>query len=128
MKRRKRTAQRSWPEQVNIKSEVKYIVRRATEHDARLVTLGPLVFFSTETGDAWMLDLDDRLALCLARDGEAQAVQIAETEARFAIEWTSTYQIQGEGFVVIDQLGRTRSIVGYPTDEILKASRDRRRS
>ncbi len=128
MKRRKRTVQRLRPEQVNIKSEAEYIVRRAVEHDTRLVTFGPLVFFSTETGDAWMLDPDDGLALCLAREGEAQAVQITETEARFAIEWTSTYQIQGEAFIVIDQLGRTRTIVGYPIEEILKASRGRRRS
>jgi hypothetical protein len=128
MKRRRRTAQRLRPEQANIKSEVKYIVRRAAKHDARLVTFGPLVFFSTETGDAWMLDPDDKLALCLARDGEAQAAQITETEAHFAIEWTSTYRIQGEAFIVIDQTGRTRSIVGYPADEILKASRGRRRS
>jgi hypothetical protein len=42
-------------EQINIRSEVEYIVRRAAERDARVVTLGTLVFFSTETGDAWML-------------------------------------------------------------------------
>jgi hypothetical protein len=89
------------------------------------VTLGPLVFFSTETGDVWMLDPADGLALCLARDGEPLAVQITETETRFAIEWTSTYQIQGKAFAVTDQLGRTRTIVGYPTEEILKASQGR---
>ena len=31
-----------------INKEVDYIVRRAKEHDARIVSLGPLVFFSTE--------------------------------------------------------------------------------
>jgi hypothetical protein len=70
VKRQKRTAQRLEREQVSIQSEVKYIVRRAAERDAWVVTLGPLVFFSTETGDAWMLDPADGLALCLARDGE----------------------------------------------------------
>jgi hypothetical protein len=128
VKHRKRTVQRLRPEQVNIESEAKYIVRRAVERDARLVTLGPLILFATETGDAWMLDPGDGLALCLARDGEAQSVQITETKTRFAIEWTCTYQIQGGDFIVIDQLGRTRTIVGYPTEEILKASRGRRRN
>ena len=33
------------------------------------VTIGPLVFFSTETGDAWMLELSNQLAARLARDG-----------------------------------------------------------
>ena len=36
--------------------EIKYIQRRAAEYDPRFVTVGPLMFFSTETGDAWMLD------------------------------------------------------------------------
>jgi hypothetical protein len=41
--------------------EVDYIQRRAAEHDERIVTVGQLVFFSTETGDAWLLDALDHL-------------------------------------------------------------------
>jgi hypothetical protein len=50
--------------------EVRYIQRRAADHDGRIVTIGRLVLFSTETGDAWLLDPADRLAARLARDGE----------------------------------------------------------
>ena len=35
--------------------EIDYIRSRAAEHDARLVTIGSLALFSTETGDAWLL-------------------------------------------------------------------------
>ena len=31
--------------------EIEYIRSRAAEHDGRLVTVGPLVLFSTETGE-----------------------------------------------------------------------------
>lgn len=55
--------------------EVEYIVARAAESDARVVTLGQLVFFSTETGDAWLLDPEDRLALCLAKAGRRLPVR-----------------------------------------------------
>ena len=48
--------QRLSREQINIRREVDYIVRRAAERDVRIVTLGSLVFFSTESGDAWLLD------------------------------------------------------------------------
>src|SRR5438093_11137152 len=41
--------------------EVRYIQRRAADHDGRIVTVGQLVLFSTETGDAWLLDPADRL-------------------------------------------------------------------
>jgi len=45
--------------QISITGEANYIIGRAKNNDARVVVLGPLVFFSTETGDAWMLDPED---------------------------------------------------------------------
>src|ERR1700674_215881 len=47
--------------------EIRYIQRRAADHDGRLVTLGQLVLFSTQTGDAWLLDRSDHLATRIAR-------------------------------------------------------------
>jgi hypothetical protein len=40
--------------------EIRYIQRRAAEHDGRFVTVNSLVLFSTGTGDAWLLDPEDR--------------------------------------------------------------------
>ena len=60
--------------------EIKYIQRQAAEHDARFVTIGPLVFFSTETGDAWMLDPSFQLAARLARDGDPEPIDFEETD------------------------------------------------
>ena len=108
-------------EQINIKREVEYIVRRAAERDARVVTLGPLVFFSTETGDAWLLDPSDHLALCLARDGDPRPVNITESEGTFAIGWEMTYQISDDQFIVADQSSQSRTIIGYPVREIAHA-------
>jgi hypothetical protein len=108
-------------EQINIKREVEYIVRCAAERDARVVTLGPLVFFSTQTGDAWLLDPSDHLALCLARDGDPRPVNITESEGTFAIGWEMTYQISGDRFIVADQSGQSRTILGYPIREIAHA-------
>jgi len=108
-------------EQINIKREVDYIVRRAAERDARVVTLGPLVFFSTQTGDAWLLDPSDHLALCLARDGDPRPVNISESEGTFAIDWEMTYQISGDRFIVADRSGQSRTIIGYPMREITDA-------
>src|SRR5208283_1699358 len=46
--------------------EVRYIQRQAANHDSRIVTIGQLVLFSTDTGDAWLLDRSDQLAARLA--------------------------------------------------------------
>jgi hypothetical protein len=50
--------------------EVRYITRRAVDHDGRIVTIGQLTLFSSETGDAWIIDRDDHLALQLVRQGD----------------------------------------------------------
>ena len=41
---------------IRLADEVRYIQHRAANHDGRIVTIGQLVLFSTETGDAWLLD------------------------------------------------------------------------
>jgi hypothetical protein len=33
---------------------------RAAGHDGRIVTIGQLTLFSGETGDAWIIDREDR--------------------------------------------------------------------
>ena len=43
------------------------------------------MLFSTETGDAWLLDPADRLAARLARDGMTEPIHIEETDTTFAI-------------------------------------------
>jgi hypothetical protein len=98
--------------------EVRYIIRRAAAHDGRVVTIGQLTLFSTETGDAWIVDRDDRLALRLARDGDPEPFHIEETDTSFAIEWKGHYRIEGAAFVYSDRdTGRTTAILGYPTDK-----------
>jgi hypothetical protein len=107
--------------QMSVNSEAKYIVQHAQKHDARIVTLGMLILFSTESGDAWMLDPTDSLALCLALGGELQSYQIIETETNFAIDWDHHYQIDEEAFTVTNRVGRISSIVGYPVKQIISA-------
>ena len=108
-------------EQISVTVEAEYIISRAKEYDSRVVSFGPLVFFSSETGDAWMIDPEDHFALCLAQGGEPQPYGITETTTNFKIEWTADYQIEGDGFIVMERSGQTKSILGYPTNEILRA-------
>src|SRR5947208_16349305 len=75
--------------------ELRYIQRRAADHDGRIVTIGQLVLFSTETGDAWLLDPTDRLAARLARDCESETIHIEETDTTIAIGMTGRYLCVG---------------------------------
>src|ERR1700731_3673862 len=67
--------------------EVRYIQRRAADYDGRIVTVGQLVLFSPQTGDAWLLDPADRLAARLAPDGQSEPIPIQENETTFPIGW-----------------------------------------
>jgi hypothetical protein len=80
--------------------------------------VGQLVLFSTATGDAWLLDRSDLLAVRLARDGEAEPVHIEDTDT-VTIGWTGHYRIDGPAFVYSDrESGRVATILGYPTDRL----------
>jgi hypothetical protein len=99
--------------------EVRYIQRRAAAHDGRIVIIGQLLVFSTDTGDAWLLDRSDHLAARLARDGETEPVRIEETDTAFSIGWKGSYRLDGPAFVYSDrETGRVVTVLGYPTDKI----------
>lgn len=103
----------------HLAEEIRYIQRCAAEHDARFVTVGSLALFSTDTGDAWLLDPEDHLAARLARDGDPEEVYFEETDTSFAIGWKGNYRINGNAFVYIDRdSGRIVTILGYPTRRI----------
>jgi len=99
--------------------EVRYIIHRAADHDGRVVTIGQIVLFSSQTGDAWIIDRDDHLALRLARQGDPEPFHIEETDTSFAIDWKGHYRIEGAAFVYTERdTGRITTVLGYPTDKL----------
>ena len=106
----------------HLADEIDYIRSRAAEHDGRLVSVGPLVLFSTESGDAWLLVPADHLAARLARDGDPEDIYFEETDSNFAIGWKGSYQIDGDAFVYIDRdTARVTTILGYPTRRLAQS-------
>lgn len=76
--------------EIQIRREAAHIVERALRGESRVVSIGPLVFFSTPAGDAWMLDPADGLARCLARDGSPPNAALGDrtsTPGPFLISW-----------------------------------------
>lgn len=108
----------------SLRREIDYVVSRARAGDARVVTLGPLLFFSTESGDAWMLDPADQQAARLARDGVREPVQMADSGEVFRIEWPQSYRIEGEAMLFVEHsTGRARTVIGYPCSQLEAAAR-----
>jgi hypothetical protein len=114
---------RRWIEgkDVHLAGEIRYIQQRAAERDTRIVTIGPLLLFSAESGDAWMLDPADRLATRLAEAGNPRLARVEETEESFAVGWQGRYEIIRSAFVFSDnESGRVTTFLGYPTRQIIQ--------
>ena len=107
----------------HLADEIRYIQHRAAEHEGRFVTVGPVALFSTDTGDAWLLDSEDHLAVRLARDGDPEDVHFEETDTQFAIGWKGEYRIDSNAFVYTDRdTRRIVTILGYPVRRIAEWS------
>ena len=119
--RRGPARQRLPRESFRLTEEIRSIQQRAAEHDGRIVSIGPLVLFSTQTGDAWILDPADQLAARLACDGDPLPIYIEETNTNYSIGWQGRYRIDADAFVYEDnESGRLRSIIGYPIQSLLR--------
>lgn len=105
-----------------LQDEIAAAVRSAAEQRVRVVARGPLVLFATASGDAWMLDPEDQVALRLARRGNPVQVRVTESEREYAIEWSGRYRIEGEWFLFVDRSGATTPLAGYPVRDIADAS------
>jgi hypothetical protein len=106
---------------LSLGDELEYIRTKAAERTIHIVGIDTVVAFSTECGDAWLLDPVDHLAVRVARDGDCEPVTIVDTDNTFGIDWTGSYQIDGEIFVYLDhESKRVVAIYGYPTAEIAR--------
>jgi len=66
--------------------------------DRRIGTIAQLILFSTESGDAWLLDVTDQLAACarLARDGDPDfLIPLNERHLRRIVEEWGLYYNRG---------------------------------
>ena len=106
--------------ELNIKDEIKYIIKCAKNFKTKIVSFKELILFCTETGDAWLLDTDENLALILAREGIKQEFSLIDTLYQFGVDWKYNYIIENEKFVFIDKTGVSRTIIGYLTEQILE--------
>ena len=104
---------------LRLADEVQYIQRKAANYDSCVVSIGQVVLFSTETGDAWLLDPSDQFAARVARDGDPEPIYIEDTETTFGIGWKGHYRIEGDAFVYLDgETGQATSIFGYPLQKL----------
>lgn len=71
--------------------------------EASIDCVGNFIFFSTESGYAWLLDHRRGAALRLADNFHKLPHSIRESKERFQIQWKERYRTEGETFIAISQ-------------------------
>lgn len=99
-------------------AEAEYIQAKAKQRTTCIVRLGPIIFFSTAGGDAWMIDAREGEASCLARVGAALPAGVQETSKKLWIEWQGRYRLEDEAFVFVPNDGGAQTFLEYPVGEI----------
>jgi hypothetical protein len=90
------------------------IVQQAAHGVSHIIELGSLVMFSTDTGDAWLLEPAGGVAVMLAEAGERLPARIYESGTTFAVEWTHSYGVSDDTFMVSErESGKTRTYLDY---------------
>lgn len=89
----------------------------ALKNEATLNCLSNFIFFSTESGEGWMLDHRKNCALRLAEKGSMVPYTILESKERFQVEWKERFRIEGDVFITSLQ-GEETVFHEYPIDAL----------
>ncbi len=91
----------------------------ALKGEATLNCLGNFIFFSTQSGEGWMLDHRKNCALRLAEKGGIAPYTILESKDRFQVEWKERFRIEGDLFIA-SLKGEETVFQEYPIDALTR--------
>ncbi len=98
-------------------------IKEAAQEKKRLVmTSGVLILFSTEEGDAWLLETTEQDALQLMNQGKELDVLIEENPETTTVEWSHTFKLKKKLFIVTSYKEKDQQIYEeYPVKKIIAA-------
>lgn len=106
-------------QKVSINEEVAKLQVLAASHEESMKVIGVFIFFSTKEGDAWLLELSEMDAVCVAKGGEKIAVEINESAETIEVNWSHQFVIKEKAFTATAYLDKTVDTYNnYPTASI----------
>ncbi len=108
------------PETPSVNREVAKIQEMAVAKKAAVFSLGVFIFFSTEDGDAWLLEVTDMDAIQVAAGGDKIEVEILENPETIEINWTYKFRIKNKKFVLTSYKDESEEIKeDYPAHSVI---------
>ena len=101
-----------------LSAEIDRLQQKVAEKSAVMWTKGVFVFFSTEEGDAWVLEASGGDALQVAAAGRPIEVDVVQTAEAIEVTWSHQFTIRKD-FTVTDYADQSRTIhSSYPAARI----------
>lgn len=101
-----------------LSAEISKLQQKVVEKNAVMWTKGVFVFFSTEKGDAWVLEASGMDALQVAVAGRQIEVDVAQTDDAIEVTWSHQFMIRKD-FTVMDYADQSRTVFAdYPAARI----------
>jgi hypothetical protein len=98
---------------------VKDIIACGVQGENKLDFFGNFIFLSHYTGEAWLLDHRENLALRLVDNYKPLPYKLLETDDSLSIEWKERFHIDSEIFIAIRD-GKQSTFFNYPTAELAR--------
>jgi hypothetical protein len=107
---------------ISLMYEIGLIQNAAAEGRRMIRELGVFILFSTESKDAWLLEISESDALQIAREGVALDVPIDQGTDTIEVNWSHIFAIHNREFQITAYSDRSvQALKGYPTQEISAA-------
>lgn len=104
---------------ITLKGHVEKTQAAAAEKRNTMHTLGVFIFFTTEGGDGWVLEISAMDALQVAKAGKKVKVEIEENPETIEVNWSHKFSIQDKKFVVTSYKNKKQTIFeDYPAHRI----------
>jgi len=100
---------------ISLKAES--VAKSAAAGEATIDCIGNFIFFSTDSGQAWMLDHRNNYALRLADNRKILNYRINESKEKFQVEWKERFIIKNNQFYIQGK-DKYELINGCPVDAI----------
>ncbi|MDH3359298.1 MAG: SEC-C metal-binding domain-containing protein [Desulfobulbaceae bacterium] len=110
------------PAQISLNGEVAKIQQAAVDGKSEVRSIGVFVLFSTDGGDAWLLELTELDALLVAKGGKVIDVDIVESAETLEINWSHRFTVKNKQLQVTAYADKKEEVlVGCPTHSIQAA-------
>lgn len=107
---------------VSIRQAIEAIREEALQKIEKVSVMGVFILLSTESGDAWLLEVTDMDAIRLAKKGKLCEFELEENPETIMINWSHKFNFDNDKFVTTAYANNRKAVYkGYPVDKIKKA-------